>query len=67
MRTAHQHDAARAGIQYHAEQCAEALHLAHVAEVEAGLSEGLADSLRKLAAYHSDHAFRWATSAAVSA
>lgn len=47
-------------VVYHAEQCEEALDLADFAEGERSLSDGMAESLRKLAALHSNDAFRWA-------
>lgn len=68
MQTAYADDAekARAGICHHAEQCVEALQLAQVAEFDLGM-EGIPEGLRKLAAYHSYHAFRWARSLQVGA
>lgn len=52
-------DRARAAIVYQARECEQCLRLALFAETEPSLSQGLADGLRKMAAYHSDHAFRW--------
>ncbi|MBN8921616.1 MAG: hypothetical protein BGP10_15880 [Rhodanobacter sp. 68-29] len=43
-----------------ATECEECLRLADFAEREPSLSGGMADSLRKMAAYHSDNAFLWA-------
>lgn len=52
--------AAKAGIVYHAQQCEGALRLAAFADAEPTLSPGIATGMRKLAAYHSAHAFQWA-------
>lgn len=57
---------AKAGIVYHAQQCEGALRLAAFAEAEAMLSPGIAQGMRKLAAYHSQHAFQWASSLAAA-
>lgn len=49
----------RDAILHQATECERCLRLAMFAEEEPALSSGLIESLRKTAAYHSDHAFRW--------
>ena len=49
---------AHLGIMHQANECEQALRLAAFAEVEA--MPDVAAGLRKLAAFHSDHAFQWA-------
>lgn len=49
---------ARQGIAHNAAQCEDALRLADFADNQPGLS-GMAAGLRKLAAFHADHAWRW--------
>jgi len=44
-------------IQYAAKECEECMRLADFAEREPTLSAGMANSLRKFAAYHSENAF----------
>lgn len=51
-------DQAKLGIMRHAHECEAALRQADFATRE-GMPD-VAEGLRKLAAYHSDHAFRWA-------
>jgi len=48
-----------AAIAHHGRECESALRCAATAE-EAGLSPGMAEGFRKLAAIHSDDAFGWA-------
>lgn len=48
----------RAAIAHHGRECEAALRCAHTAET-AGLT-GMPDGFRKLAAIHSDDAFKWA-------
>lgn len=48
------------GVIHQAKACEDALRLAAFAESEPTLSTGLANSLRKLATYHSENAFCWA-------
>lgn len=50
---------AKAGIAFHAKSCEECLRSAAFAE-EQGLAAGMSAGLRKLAGYHSEHAFGWA-------
>lgn len=54
---------AKAGVVYHARECEAALRLAEFAGSDPIMckhdGEGMASGLSKLAAYHSDHAFRW--------
>jgi hypothetical protein len=49
-------------IQHAAKECEECLRLADFAANEPTLSQGMADSLRKFAAFHSDNAFSLARS-----
>ena len=55
-------EAARAGICHQARECEDALRLAAFADSEPMLGSGMAESLRRLAAYHSDQAYRWSDS-----
>lgn len=57
-------EAAKRGIEHQAQECVEALQLARFAEDQPSLGDDIAHGLRKLAEYHSDHAFRWATALA---
>lgn len=54
---------AKTGIAYHARECEHALRLSAFAGTDPIMrkhdGDGVATGLDKLAAYHSDHAFRW--------
>lgn len=52
-------EAAKEGIVYNARQCENALRMAAFAQDEPMLSPDVATGMRKLAAFHSEHAFRW--------
>ncbi|HLU91592.1 MAG TPA: hypothetical protein VKZ46_03315 [Pedomonas sp.] len=49
----------RAAIAHHGRECEAALRCAATA-ADAGMSQGMVDGFRKLAALHSDDAFSWA-------
>lgn len=49
---------ARQGIAHNAAKCEVALRLADFADTQPGLSD-MSAGLRKLAAFHADHAWRW--------
>lgn len=53
---------AQNGILYHASKCEAALRMAAFAESEPELPAGIPAGMQRLAAYHSEHAFRWAAS-----
>lgn len=53
---------ARAAIVRQAHECEKALRLADFVEGESSLSSGIAVGMRKMAALHSEQAFRWAAS-----
>jgi len=47
-------------IAHHGRECEAALRCAATAESHESLGAGMADSFRKVAALHSDDAFKWA-------
>lgn len=52
---------AKFGILHHAAECERVLRLADFADSCGSFSPGMGESLRKMAAIHSEDAFRWAT------
>jgi hypothetical protein len=59
MNTAERSERAKAGIVHEAKNCEDALRMAAFAADEPSLSIGIAEGLRKMAAFHSENAFRW--------
>lgn len=53
-------DQIRKGIAHHAAECEKCLRLADFSAGEEMLAEKIPEGLRKLAAYHSETAFKWA-------
>lgn len=58
MNAAMQQEVQRNIIEHAGHECMECMRLAAFADSEPTLSRGLADGMRKLAAYHSENAFK---------